>query len=278
MLTVLYWVLSSVLPLGVRADDQADGAVGVDVVGAVLGVVLDDEDRRLGPGLAVRDRLDEPAQGQVVAGDAGLGRERAGRGAGGVVLAQAHDDEPGQVAVLLELAELLEEDRRRCRCRGTALPALATPKSGQMWPTRPGTRPSIRNEPSGWLTRRAVLAVAAIGQAVAGAGVPEVARRGVGEVAVVVVVDARAARVGQGPVPGDVVGVVRHRRPGVAVGRDVAVAVEVVEQDELLGQLVVVGRDLAAEHHQRRVAVAPGDVAEDLVVGPVLLDDVDAHA
>ena len=72
MLTVLYWVLSRRVPLGVRADHQADGAVGVDVVGAVLGVVLDDEDRRLGPVLALRDRLDQPAQGQVVAGDAGL--------------------------------------------------------------------------------------------------------------------------------------------------------------------------------------------------------------
>ena len=77
MLTVLYCVLSSGLPLGVGADHQADGAMGVDVVGAVLGVVLDDEDRRLGPVLAVADRLDEPAQRQVVAGDAGLRRERA---------------------------------------------------------------------------------------------------------------------------------------------------------------------------------------------------------
>ena len=51
MLTVLYCVLSRCLPLGVGADHQADGAVGVDVVGAVLGVVLDDEDRRLGPDL-----------------------------------------------------------------------------------------------------------------------------------------------------------------------------------------------------------------------------------
>ena len=80
-------------PLGVRADHQADGAVGVDVVGAVLGVVLDDEDRRLGPELAVRDGLDQPAQGQVVAGHAGLRREGAGPGPRGVVLAQAHDDE-----------------------------------------------------------------------------------------------------------------------------------------------------------------------------------------
>ena len=107
-----------VLPLGVRADHQADGAVGIDVVGAVLGVVLDHEDRRLGPVLAVADGLDEPAQRQVVAGHAGLRRERAGARARGVVFAQAHDDEAGQGAVLLEVLELLEETSRRCRCRG----------------------------------------------------------------------------------------------------------------------------------------------------------------
>ena len=59
--------------------DQADGAVGVDVVGAVLGVVLDDEDRRLGPELALADRLDDPAQRQVVAGDAACGVGAPGR-------------------------------------------------------------------------------------------------------------------------------------------------------------------------------------------------------
>ncbi len=120
-----------------------------------------------------------------------------------------------------------------------------------------------------------VFAVAAIREARPRTGIPEIARRGIREVAVVVVVNPGAARVGQGPVAGDVVGVVGHRRPGMAVGRDVSVAVEVVEQHELLGQLVVVGRHVAPEHHQRRVAVASGHVAEDLVVGAILLDDVE---
>ena len=91
----------------------------------------------------------------------------------------------------------------------------------------------------------AVLAVAAVGQAVAGAGVPEVAEGALDRSPSSSSSTPSRLGVGQGPVPGDVVGVVGHRRPGVAVGRDVAVAVEVVEQHELLGQLVVVGRDLA---------------------------------
>ena len=120
-----------------------------------------------------------------------------------------------------------------------------------------------------------VLAIAAIGKARPRTGIPEIARGRVRKVSFVIVVDPGPPRVGQCPVAGDVVGVVRHRRPRVAVGRDVAVAVEVVEEDELLGQLVVVGRHLAPEHHQRRVAVAPGHVAEDLVVRAILLDDVE---
>ena len=59
------------------------------------------------------------------------------------------------------------------------------------------------------------------------------------------------------------------------VGGQLPGVVEVVDQGELPDQRVLVRRDLFAELHQRRVAVAPDVVAEDLVVGPVLLDDVD---
>ncbi len=109
MLTVLYWVLVEVLPLGVRADDHAHRAVSIDVVGAVLSVVLDDEDRRLGPGFAVTYVLDDPAQRQVVAGHASLRRERAGAGTRGVVLPQTHHHEARQGPVLLKVLELLDE-------------------------------------------------------------------------------------------------------------------------------------------------------------------------
>ena len=119
------------------------------------------------------------------------------------------------------------------RCRGRRRLERAVSRAGVA--DQAGHAPSTVNAPSAWLTRCAVLAVAAVRQPRAGAGVPEVARGGFRQVAVVVVVDPGPPRVGQGPVAGEVVGVVGHRRPGVAVGRDVAVAVEVVEQDELLG-------------------------------------------
>src|SRR5262249_22163416 len=97
---------------------------------------------------------------------------------------------------------------------------------------------------------------------------------GVGEVAVVVIVDSQTFGVGKRPVTGDVIGVVGHCGPWMSVGRDVPIAVQVVEQDELVGQLVVVRRDLLAAHHEALVAVAAGNVAENLVVSAVFVDDV----
>ena len=64
-------------------------------------------------------------------------------------------------------------------------------------------------------------------------------------------------------------------RPLVTVGAENAGAIGVVEQHEIARELVLVGRDPLAEDAECGVAVALGDVAEDLVVGAVLLDDVD---
>ena len=87
--------------------------------------------------------------------------------------------------------------------------------------------------------------------------------------------DAPIAPVAKRPGPLDEVGGISAHRPFVSVGADLAVDVEVVEQHELAGQGVVVGRDGLGEEAKVRVAVAFGHVAEDLVVGAVFLDDVD---
>ena len=50
----------------------------VDVIGPILGVVLDHENRRLEPRFAVAHGLDQPAERQVVTGHAGRRCERAG--------------------------------------------------------------------------------------------------------------------------------------------------------------------------------------------------------
>src|SRR5260370_40909510 len=64
-----------------------------------------------------------------------------------------------------------------------------------------------------------------------------------------------------------VVGDVAFRRPAVAVGGENAIAVEVIQQYELLGQGMLVGSDIAPEDTEPRVAVALRQVTEHLVVG-----------
>ena len=62
----------------------------------------------------------------------------------------------------------------------------------------------------------------------------------------------------------------------MAVGADFGIRVEIVQQHELAGEPVQVGRDALREQAQLRIAVALRQVAQDLVVGAVLLDDVEA--
>ncbi|MEJ7654537.1 MAG: hypothetical protein WKH64_15020 [Chloroflexia bacterium] len=73
----------------------------------------------------------------------------------------------------------------------------------------------------------------------------------------------------------EVVRDVRLRRPLVAVCGESAAHVRVVEERELPRELVVVRRDLAAEHRKARVALAAWLVPEKLIVRAVLLDDVE---
>src|SRR5271157_2779855 len=63
--------------------------------------------------------------------------------------------------------------------------------------------------------------------------------------------------------------------PYVSVAGNFTAVVEVVENAKLPRQLMLVGRDVFAVHHQRRIAVRLANVAEDLIVSTVLLDHVD---
>ena len=73
--------------------------MAIDVVVAVLGVVLVDEDGSARPEAAVGDGFDELAEGLIVVGDVGARGGRAGVGALGVVLGEVDDDEarPGSM-------------------------------------------------------------------------------------------------------------------------------------------------------------------------------------
>src|SRR2546427_7830477 len=70
--------------------------------------------------------------------------------------------------------------------------------------------------------------------------------------------------------------IVRERAvaPFVAVGRNHAVYVEIVEQDPAPRDRMGVGGDGVVENGQARVAVPLGHVAEHLIVGAILPNDV----
>src|SRR4051812_17039089 len=80
------------------------------MVGAVLGVVLDDEDRGVLPEARVRDGLDDLADGQVVAGDTGRWRVDTRAQAVGVIFRQRHHHKAWPHARLLRLLQVLDEE------------------------------------------------------------------------------------------------------------------------------------------------------------------------
>ena len=66
----------------------------------------------------------------------------------------------------------------------------------------------------------------------------------------------------------------------MSIGADLAIAKEVVQQDIFARQLMLIRRDTFTEHRDVWIAVADvlstgvGHIAEDLIVGAILLDDV----
>src|SRR5215469_11436212 len=54
---------------GVFADDEGNAAMGIHVVGSILGVVFEDEDGGIVPVGAVGDGIDDAANGEIVVGD-----------------------------------------------------------------------------------------------------------------------------------------------------------------------------------------------------------------
>src|SRR5690242_9493580 len=77
----------------VSADDQSDAAVGVDVVGAVLRVVFEDEDGGVVPVGAVGDGFNDAADGEIIVGEGSGGSGLAFVEAGSVIVGEAQLDE-----------------------------------------------------------------------------------------------------------------------------------------------------------------------------------------
>ena len=84
--------------------------MGIDVVGTVLRIVLNDKDGGLSPQRTVAYRIDEFSKSEVIARNAGLGGEGPRSGSIGVVFSETHDDELRHVSLLDELLILSKHD------------------------------------------------------------------------------------------------------------------------------------------------------------------------
>jgi len=60
----------------------------------------------------------------------------------------------------------------------------------------------------------------------------------------------------------------------VAVAGDVTAIIEIIKNTKLARELVLIRRDIRAIHGDGRVAVGFLDIAKNLIVGAILLDDV----
>ncbi len=61
----------------------------------------------------------------------------------------------------------------------------------------------------------------------------------------------------------------------MAFRADIGVHIEVIQKHEFICQLVKIGSDVFAEKRQRFISISFGHVAQNLIVGSILFDDVD---
>ncbi len=309
----------------------------VHVVGPVLRIVLQDEDRRIVPERRVRHRLHQPAHRQVVVRHRRLRRRPALHRPCGVVIRQPDGDvvrhgvcarrtvgdpplkvpqeniQPnlvrhaqvevrrlrGKVPHQLRLGRhISRQQRNRPRppvhpatpFRGNLLARLdRAPRTSCPWQQRPLLRTLARLHAAE--RGRDVFAEVVMRPAVCVRIAPHISARRLDNVRnllldgipvrhhpFVVICPLPAAIV---LLPGflQVIRPDRRIRPHMPVARDLTRIEEVVQHAKLQRQLVLVRGDAFAIHGQARVAVAHRlpillQVAEELVVGPVLLDDV----
>ena len=106
-------------------------------------------------------------------------------------------------------------------------------------------------------------------------GAPDVTGgRLIGWLLAFVIVFIAPLRIAVGPHALGVIGRNGGGRPVVAIGADIGIHIEVVEQDEIMRQLMQIRRHLFAKHDQRGIAIAFLHIAQHLIVGAILFHDV----
>src|SRR6185437_3263574 len=83
--------------------------MSVHMIGTILSVVLDHENSRVLPELALADGLDNTAQGEIIISHLSARCRRTDLGSRGVIVRQTHDNQARKTAVALEPLQLLDE-------------------------------------------------------------------------------------------------------------------------------------------------------------------------
>src|SRR5262245_24420120 len=83
--------------------------MSVHMIGAVLRIVLNDEYRCFAPKGTMAHVVDQLAEGKIVAGHARLRSERSDSSSIGVILAEAHHDEPWHCLAAQEMIVFSDE-------------------------------------------------------------------------------------------------------------------------------------------------------------------------
>src|ERR1019366_1787387 len=243
-------------------NDEGRRTVRIHVVGTVLGIVFQDENCRAGPKARLGDTFHQLADGVIVIGGGGKGGDLARGGPRCVVVAQAHHDQARHMAGLLIFRQFIEKNLGAIHV-GIVEVEAAVERVGYLGQHRVAHAGDLLGAGGG--VRLVVDHVAEVAQGKAGRhGIgPEVAGGGQrGGVLLFEIVGNPAAGVLVGPHLLHVIGGDGGGGPVMAVGGDVAVDIEVVQQDEFAGQFVKVGGGVFTEEDQRRVAVALLQVAQ----------------
>src|SRR4029077_20236806 len=235
------------------------------VVGSRLRVVFYDEDHRVLPIRAVRERLHDPSKSEVVVGHARARRALARTPGGQMVHRQPHDFELWHVAITHIALEFGDPDI-------SALLILRNQIHRDVVRVHVGAQTALRHRPTGVPFDH--FAVVAKSDALSDRERPqEAAFRLIDFYAVHV--DPLAGVTGRH----DLLTVVRDvggGGPDVSLRTDLGIHEEAIEQAEAPRQRVVVwGDGDVGEIEEARVAIAFFHVSEYLIIGAILFDDVD---
>ena len=241
--------------------------MGVDMIRTVLRIVLDDEDGHLRPEGAPGGRVYYHRHAEIVPSHLRERRVPSGARTRGVVVGQGDHLEAGDRALSFEFPELLHPVLRPLNVRVFRAPS--TPERGMDMPLEALERsldlPVFLHDH---------LPVASERDPRRRAEVPDKTRVGNVKVGVVVTHAPSPGIPGRPGILGVIRGV-RGGRPGMAIGAHFGVHVKVVQEAELSRKRMVIGSNLLPEQDEGGVPVPFRHVTEDLVIGPVLFDDVD---